>query len=187
MNDLVARFFIIGRALSRIVAMQRTYMRGAGRKLYNYCSLYLHTSHTKRQTIPKMFTVPHSSQLSSRGERTVLWPRRDPPLMCRVPLSVMLTLAVPLSTGMSSLYQVSTGGGLPLARHVIDAIVCSGSVWLAGPSSMTGGGRSSDDVTVRRARELSEPATLTAEHTTTRPLSFFCTLYSTVIMEHERN
>lgn len=122
----------------------------------------------------------YSSQFSSRGERTVLSPRRDPPLMCRVPLSVMLTLAVPLSTGMSSLYQVSTGGGLPLARHVIDAIVCSGSVWLAGPSSMTGGGRSSDDVTVRRARELSEPATLTAEHTTTSPLSFFCTLYSTV-------
>lgn len=128
----------------------------------------------------KLYKEVHRSTFpSSRGERTVLSPRRDSPLMCRVPLSVMLTLAVPLSTGMSSLYQVSTGGGLPLARHVIDAIVCSGRVWLAGPSSMTGGGRSSDDVTVRRARELSEPATLTAEHTTTSPLSFFCTLYST--------
>jgi len=78
----------------------------------------------------------------------------------------------PARTGMPSLYQVMTGRGFPIAEHGSTAIDLTGKVWLVGPNVIIGGGWSSGDVTVRRDRQMTEPAGFTAEHTTTVPESF---------------
>ena len=92
-------------------------------------------------------------------------------MIWRVPESEILILG-PGNTGAPSLYQVITGGGLPIAEHGRTAMDFTGNVWLVGPSVMMGGGWSSGEVTVNRALHVTDPAGLTAEQTTTDPVSF---------------
>lgn len=96
------------------------------------------------------------------------------PLIVKVPSEVTVILGGAAITGTPSLYQVITGTGLPEARQARLAGVYKGRVWLAGPSSMMGGGWSSGVITVRRENQESEPAALTALHIATRPESLFC-------------
>jgi hypothetical protein len=66
-------------------------------------------------------------------------------------------------TGRLSLYHEITGVGLPMASQDKNATELMGRVWLTGPRIMTGGGRSSLEVTVRRVLVDADPAALTAE------------------------
>lgn len=100
--------------------------------------------------------------------------------MCNDPDCVMLILGPP-DTGTLSLYQVITGSGLPDALQARTATDFRGSVWLAGPWTITGGGFSSPDVTPSLALHVSEPAWLTPVHITTRPESFLATSYNGII------
>lgn len=62
----------------------------------------------------------------------------------------MMTRRCPVCNGMPSLYHRILGVGTPLARHGNMATLPIGSVWLAGPICMIGGGISSTDVTYIR-------------------------------------
>ena len=67
--------------------------------------------------------------------------------MTRVPeVSTMILLDPPCS-GRPALSQPISGLGLPEAWQGSTAIVLTGSVWLAGPTAMIGGGWSSRAVT----------------------------------------
>lgn len=96
--------------------------------------------------------------------------------MKRVPLSKSDILGWSVRTGEWSLYQDTRGSGRPRTTQRKVASVPSGRVWLAGPSSMTGGAFR-EVATVRRACQLSDPAELTALHTVPMPLSLRLTSY----------
>ena len=70
--------------------------------------------------------------------------------MTKVPVGSNMTLLESASlSGAPFLYHLMTGLGVPNAWHGRTAIVLIGSVWLAGPMAMIGGGWSSMAVTSR--------------------------------------
>ena len=84
--------------------------------------------------------------------------------MTRVPDSSTIIVLVPAwAMGAPFLNQLIVGLGFPDAWQGKIAIVLIGSVWLAGPIAMIGGGWSSMAVTSRYALVTLDPATLNAE------------------------
>jgi len=70
----------------------------------------------------------------------------------------MLALFRPETTGTPSRYHEMMGTGVPTARHCNDAILLNGRVWFMGTRRITGGGCSSEDITLNLTRIETDPA-----------------------------